>query len=1064
MIGENAWNDAREQELAQECRQQVDAAVDQYRRVKADPSLSVSQYINQPKLFGKPDLTEAQFELLEFIHEQGLRRKVPFRDLLRGYADWVAGLPDKAQMGFGGAMGPTRKTKPEVLRELAEQVQPEAEGLFAGLSEGARIATSGPARREELAGEAAQVVGRTEEAARGVAEEAPEAARAAREVVPGSPEDVARNVAEAAEDLVAEQPDEWVLKEQEVKTVFRRLGQLIDDGHMPSPKQMANAMAPELETELLTLRDKVLADWGRTTGQVENVEAVEDFLSAMRPRVNALRTLARRVGEEATNFAYHNYGDRRRIDNILGFTMMYPFWYTRTYSKWAQRLMDQPWLFGAYFDFQDYLHEVNEDLPEWWHDQIKVAHVLGEDYYIPLQGLINPLYGLVDHYRTEEQGRTKMFGLPVGKAVQELGAWGPSTHVLLGHMLALSAWAAGDKEAALAWMGYQSQWSKAAVNITAKIRDVVPQADVMIPPGGASLEPWHWEMTEDGPRYKGSVYDRKRIGYILADMVTQGEIDPAMADLTAYFAEGEVFDKALQRHALDRLMPNVVAWTLGAGLKPRHTYEAEINQMWDIMNELHEARDAGVLTGSDYSAAWRQFKRQYPYFNAIMMARMDQDNRDESLAWSVINRLPPGWRRTKTFTDEDVEELLQQFYGDSGDMSDWSEDQRRKFMAGVIKLAREVEYPTQRQQTEWEEARRRYEALQQQGVEQFGEEIVELEDEYWSLPLDERTEFANSHEKLKEYWDWWNKAKKQDPLVNKYYERPPEFWTQSDARGAFYDTYFSSVPPGTVEWALKDDLPLLNAMRDYDVRGWLQEQDWTVEQYRAAIAQVGQWLAEHQGEIIGNPQEWEQVRAINDFYWDRREVMFPRYSDLIDQYMELESRNAKEAFKDAHPELPSFWAWRDQFAQLHQLWAKYYLPDEYKGQETVTTPPAGGGAGVGVGDGGGGYARRPRLRSRTLRYSGGGGGGGRSGGSGVSIRNWNDFMLSANPAAVRDLFALLRGEEGDFTALQKLHADIGWGSLTEWVSYLLRLYRGQFEGTERPPSVQYAHWLPGTRS
>ncbi|MGD2144988.1 MAG: hypothetical protein PVF54_10965, partial [Anaerolineae bacterium] len=285
---------------------------------------------------------------------------------------------------------------------------------------------------------------------------------------------------------------------------------------------------------------------------------------------------------------------------------------------------------------------------------------------------------------------------------------------------------------------------------------------------------------------------------------------------------------------------------------------------------------------------------------------------------------------------------------------------------------------------------------------------------------------------------------------NKYYVRPPEFWTVSEAQDAFFDEYFTTVPPGEAEWALKDDLPLLGAMRDYDLRDWISSQEWTVHQYRTALAQVDQWLKDNPDKLFGTPEEWEQARAINDFYWDRINSLFPRYTTLIDQYMDLgDDRQAKRRFREENPELVAFWDWREQFAATHQLWAKYYRPEDYEGA-------AAGGQAAAAGAGGGG----PYYGGR--RYYGGGGGGGR-GRRSVSIRNWDQFMMQANPKAIRQLFAAWRGAEGDTSALKALHAEIGWGSLSDWMTWLLQLYQRQFSGTKYPPGVQYAHWLPGVR-
>jgi len=180
-------------------------------------------------------------------------------------------------------------------------------------------------------------------------------------------------------------------------------------------------------------------------------------------------------------------------------------------------------------------------------------------------------------------------------------------------------------------------------------------------------------------------------------------------------------------------------------------------------------------------------------------------------------------------------------------------------------------------------------------------------------------------------------------------------------------------------------------------------------------------------------------------------MMFPRYSELIDQYMDLERSKAKKPFRAEHPELEMFWEWPRQFAQTHQVWAKYYLPDEYMGEGGVASArETGGAAGAAAGGGGGG---------RGYRRGGGGGGGG----SPVSIRSWDDFMLLANPAAVQQFFAFVGGEKGDLSALQELHAQIGRGSFMEWIAWLVQLYQSQWKPTTRTPRVVEPRWLPGIR-
>jgi hypothetical protein len=711
-------------------------------------------------------------------------------------------------------------------------------------------------------------------------------------------------------------------------TVLQKIAAVIDDGHAPTGAEISNAAAVQLEDLLHLAEQDVTGRWGQTGGRLSKEQLTElgRFVEALKPRLNAMRGVAAKVGEAVRDFAYHNYSDRRNVDTALGLLFQYPYWYSRTYPKWLVRAVDQPHVISAYFKAKDALHQINADLPEWWQDQIKIGEVAGEGIYLPLEATVNPLAGLVDQFRSEERERVTIAGLPVGKWVQEAGVYGPSTNVLFSFALAVAAYAQGDVEAAKAWAGYQSQWSRVLPGATAALREIIPGAEQVIPPGGVGLEPWQWEMTEEGPRYGGSLYDKRRVGSIIADMVMQGQISPAEADLAAYFGTGEVYDEAMQQQALGRFMPTIVAWAGGPGVKPREEYEVELSRVWDAVNALRENREE--MTPEAYNQAWRDLRERYPFFNSVMMSRAEGGERDEALVWSVINRLPPGWKRQQVFEDAHVEDLLGQFYEGRGDMSAWSADDRREFMAAVIRLAGELEYPSEEEAGEWEEVRALDVQLREQTKEQFGEDVFDVESEYYSLrdggaSDEELAAFREEHPQLAEMWQFREEQREGEPLLAKYYERPPEEWKQADAADAFFELYFESVPPGAAERKLREEVPLLGAMRDYDTRKSLEEEGFTVEQYKEAMALVQQWAEDNPDLVSGDAEEWAEARELNQLRQEEQERLFPGIGELLGQYTEA-SITEREALRERFPELEQYWEWEDTFGEEHPLWKRYY--------------------------------------------------------------------------------------------------------------------------------------------
>lgn len=343
----------------------------------------------------------------------------------------------------------------------------------------------------------------------------------------------------------------------------------------------------------------------------------------------------------------------------------------------------------------------------------------------------------------------------------------------------------------------------------------------------------------------------------------------------------------------------------------------------------------------------------------------------------------------------------------------------------------------------------------------------------------------------KEYPGRWSEQELREELATVQFPsgadthmlRKPQVEQELDkARSEFYDWIRWHVPPGQYEYDMRDAIPLLNAIKDWDTRQALEESGFTAEQWRVALEQIKQYMEENpppQGPLAWQPepqpgpeniadalagvrsgtshgQEYAFARGMNSIFLRFREQQYPGIGDLLafraenwaGPYLTTEERAGRDAFDAQHPELAAYRQWEAAFAQEHPVWAQYYKPWLLEEEE-------GDGDGAGAADAG-------EAKAAGRRASGGGGGRAGSG----RISRWSDF---AGLVDTDDLTALF-GFWGRGTGLpaevrerlMKLHERYGWGEFDEWLAWVRQLYQDAFASQARDvPRAQQTHWLPG---
>jgi hypothetical protein len=504
-------------------------------------------------------------------------------------------------------------------------------------------------------------------------------------------------------------------------------------------------------------------------------------------------------------------------------------------------------------------------------------------------------------------------------------------------------------EAARAWGGPQSQWGRFAPAGTAMLREHLPgMAEALnIPPGGAGTYALGWTMTPEGPRYLGSQWDRGRIASTIAEMMWSGEIAPHEADVAAYMQTGEVFDEALQKHSVERFWPTLISWMGGPGFKPREEYEEQLTEMYDARERLRGLRNDPTVTAEQYRDAWRNLETTWPQYSVIMMGREENKaDRLEALTWSVLDRQPPGWRYRVQFEEVAQErgiQLLDRWFDSKGNIAGWTDDDVRHLEAVVVQLAKEP-YPSEQDRQEWAEYERLKTQLETDQRAMFPEAFA-VRQAFFDAPQYVKDRMGSTlYDKYPEMeaLDLLEQdLKEESALYEKYAERPPEHWTEGQAKSEFYDFYHEEVPPGVYEQDMRDAVPGYDALRDFETREQLEALDlaWEAKDYQRAI-ELGREHLEN-NPPPGDPGEWSQARAVNNQWWDIREEFWDDIPELQDKYRELDTSKEKKKYKEDNPRLVEFWDARDEWTQRNLIWAKYYRPDDYEEiMEELPPPPS----------------------------------------------------------------------------------------------------------------------------
>ena len=631
------------------------------------------------------------------------------------------------------------------------------------------------------------------------------------------------------------------------------------DDAAPTPNRIFHETQPVARDAGDRLIQGLRDNWGnRGPGGALSLEA-ESAISAWQQNARGRRTTARftsaGIANDARDLILHNYPARYGIDLVAGYIWPYQFWHSRTYMRWMKRLMMHPGLTQAYADYRAAMEKKHAGLPPWWRRNINVTELLGLDVDTPLwfnlEQTLNPLNGLTGVDFNDPKKRLDMWSA----TVDDLNKFGPSVWMPYQVALALKYHIDGEEDAASRWAG--RLWSP-----TGTFRDLTAMID---PKGlGVEVDPFiHLFSGGIGP------YERPRVGRQLTAMQQEGLYGEAELIDAAFAQTGPIWDEARAR-AINLRAPNLLAtaapFFLGGGFKPRTQEDAQIDMFYaEMFSVIRQKED---LSTEEYRAKWNDLERRYPFMDTLLLAKKGGPERDEALAWTVLDRIPPGMRDDLAEMVGIDFQIIQNFYDSNSNLEEMTKGERTLFMGAILEMAAILDVPDQATKAEWEASKALYGKMRDLGQEIYGDDIWEKVDVFWAMFDPENREASDAYLKanpvVQEAQDWQTRMIMSTPLLGSYYtsaERIRKFYKRQlydAAEEIFGEDLWDHLAVQSALFDLGDKKAAFQYRDDHpQLKGWTELRDQTLPDIEAKVNRLGELLPEAIGPIFRDKDQAE---------------------------------------------------------------------------------------------------------------------------------------------------------------------------------------------------------------
>lgn len=533
-----------------------------------------------------------------------------------------------------------------------------------------------------------------------------------------------------------------------------------NDGIAPPASRVVHEQMEDVTKMRKWMMDDINANYGKKqiTDRVGE-QALRLAEKELTQKIAETRLIASRVAQETRNFTLLNYGEKSYWDVALAYLYPYHFWYKGTYTNWMKRLVTNPSILAHYQRYKDNLGTVHAGMPDWWRYNLNTNDLPGVNVdnplYFNLEATLWPLNGLTGTDFNDPSKRVNWWT----HSLDFMNKFGPSTWAPINIVTGLALYANGEKEAGEKWMGRlipQSATIKAGASMLG-IANLETDPLVGFLQGG--LDP----------------YERRRVQRALAAMeqeVLAGKLPYTQEQIidAAYAQEGEIWDLAVKRAVNGRAPSQLASFLFGVGFKGRTAEDQEIDKFYTDYSKLWTMRPN--LTEQEFREGMSTLKDKYPFMDTVLLSRRDDVNRDAGLAYTVLQRIPPG--KSSQFAEAAGIDpaLFDKFYADKGQIEKWSPSDRLKFMAGVMTISAVLEIPSDMTRAEWTSAKNAYTQLNTDAKSRFGDDILDAVDGFYAAKS-KGSQYADAylekHPEVSEYMDWKAERIMGSDLLSAYY-------------------------------------------------------------------------------------------------------------------------------------------------------------------------------------------------------------------------------------------------------------------------------------------------------
>lgn len=472
--------------------------------------------------------------------------------------------------------------------------------------------------------------------------------------------------------------------------------------------------------------------WGETTpvsNFSDEAEAgISKFAEIMTKRKTEINAKVLAIADETRNFMFHDY-QKTYADKFFGTFLQYHYWTSRTYLRWAERAIDTPGTISAYSKWKDTMDKVHADMPEYYRYQVPIGKLPGMDnspMYFNLEQTLNPLNSLTGVDYNDPYKRADW----ASATVDDLGKNGFSLFTPIQWLMAANLYRKGEDEAAQRWMG---RLIPATQTLKAGLNKIEGATGLDITPDIAPLPGVQYGELDPFVNIFGGGMDpseEKRVGRAMAQLIKEGV--PKEQAFDALLArDGELYDKAVSMAIDERGTSQIASYFLGLGYKKRTEGDMMVEDFYNKYYKLVAMRDN--ISPDQYRDTMDALKEEFPFADAILLSKRGGDERDGAYAFNVISRIPPGMSDDLLSSVGIEREIIERFYQDKGDFSEWSEQDKSRFMSAVLDLGAMLKMPDGATKQEWNEARDANEAIYANLKTEFGDDIWDKVNAYYEL-------------------------------------------------------------------------------------------------------------------------------------------------------------------------------------------------------------------------------------------------------------------------------------------------------------------------------------------